>query len=212
MRMGAAQFGAGRNGRPESAGNPPDREGSPLRLICYAGAAVTVAGAVVLTAAPAFASGPATGVTPSTATPGASVTFTVTCGSSASSATLFGTTLGLSEQIPMQPSTHAGEFATTVHLPTSIRPGTYKPSIDCSNGSSGTATLVVASPSSPSATPSVTHSVTPSATPSGTPSGAPATGDGATSTTMGGPFEAAGLGLLGLGGLAGVIAFGRRRR
>ena len=179
-----------------------------MRLICYVGAALTLTGAVVLTAAPAFASGPVIGVTPSTATPGASVTFMVTCGSSATSATLFGTTIGLSQQIPMQPSTHAGEFATTVDLPTSITHGTYHPSIDCSNGISGTATLVVASTSSPTASPSTPHSPTPSAT----PSGAPETGDGATSTMMGGPFEMAGLGLLGLGGLAGVIAFGRRRR
>ena len=183
-----------------------------MRLICYAGAALTLAGAVVFTAVPAFASGPVIGVTPSTAAPGASVTFTVSCGSSATSATLFGTTIGLSQQIPMQPTTHAGQFATTVDLPTSIAHGTYKPSIDCSNGSSGTATLVVAAPSSPSASPSATHSATPSPRPSATPSGAPETGGGATSTMMGGPFEVAGLGLLGLGGLAGVIAFGRRRR
>jgi len=183
-----------------------------LRLICHAGAALTLAGALLLTAAPAFASGPVIGVTPSTATPGASVTFTVTCGSTATSATLFGTTLGLAQQIPMQPSTHAGEFATTVDLPASITPGTYHPSIDCSNGSSGTATLAVSSSSSPTATPTATHSPTPSAPSSATPSGAPETGDGATSTMMGGPFEVAGLGLVGLGGLAGVIAFGRRRR
>ena len=186
-----------------------------MRLICCVGAALTLTGAVVLTAAPAFASGPVIGVTPSTATPGASVTFTVSCGSSATSATLFGTTIGLSAQIPMRPSAHAGDFATTVDLPASITPGTYHPSIDCSNGASGTATLVVSSPSAThTATPSPppTHSAPPSATPSATPSGAPATGDGATSTMLGGPFEAAGLGLLGLGGLAGVIAFGRRRK
>ena len=164
-----------------------------MRLLSCVGAALTPAGVVMLTAAPAFASSPAIEVNPSTATPGAIVTFSVTCGSSASSATLFGTTLGLSEQIPMQPSATAGEFASAVDLPASIRPGTYKPSIDCSNGLAGTATLVVTSEA-------------------GTPSGAPATGDGATSTTMGGPFQVAGLSLLGLGGLAGVIAFGRRRR
>ena len=167
-----------------------------MRLICYAGAALTLAAAIVLAAAPAFASGPVIYVTPSAATPGTSETFAVTCGSSATSATLFGMTLGLAEQIPMQPSTKAGDFATTVDLPTNITPGTYKPSIDCSNGSSGTATVVVTS--------------VPGA--SGTPAGAPATGDGATSTAMGGPFQVVGIGLLGVGGLAGMIAFGRRGR
>src|SRR5487761_1122481 len=99
--MSAAQVGAGRNGRPESAGETLARsgEGSPLRLICYAGAALTLAAAIVLAAAPAFASGPVIYVTPSAATPGG--------------------------------------------LPTHITPGTYMPSIDCSNGSSGTATVVV---------------------------------------------------------------------
>jgi hypothetical protein len=181
-----------------------------LRLICCAAAALILGGTVVFftAAAPAFAASPMITVTPSTAEPGAIVTFAVTCGSSATSATLFGATLGLSEQIPMQPSAEAGEFATAVDLPTSISPGTYKPSIDCSNGSSGGATLFVNSVSSPSASPSAS----PPASPSAPPSGAPETGDGATSTTMGGPFEAAGLGLLGLGALAGAVAFGRRRR
>lgn len=163
-----------------------------MRLICLAGATVTLAGAVVLTGAPAMAAGPVIGVTPSVAAPGTSVTFAITCGSSASSATLFGTTLGLAEQIPMQATTQAGAFVTTVSLPTSIGPGTYTPSIDCNNGISGTATLVV------------------SAAPA-TPSGAPVTGDGTTSTTMGGPFDALGIGLLGAGALVGAIAFRRRR-
>lgn len=167
-----------------------------MRLIRYAGAALTIAAVIVLAAAPAFASGPVIYVTPSPATPGNSETFAVTCGPSATSATLFGATLGLPEQIPMQPSAKAGDFATTVDLPTNIASGTYKPSIDCSNGSSGTATVVVIR--APGAT--------------GAPAAAPATGDGATSTAMGGPFEVVGISLLGIGGLAGMIAFGRRGR
>ncbi len=224
--MSAAQ-GLGRDvmvGRSRRGKPCPIGEGSPLRLICCAGAALTLAGAIVLSAVPAFAATPVIKVTPSTATPGASVTFEVTCGSSATSATLFGAMLGLSEQIPMQATTLAGGFATTVDLPKNITPGTYKPTIDCSNGNSGTATLVVHAAASPSATPShapatpTSAPATPTSAPAtptsapATPSGAPGTGDGATSTMMGGPFEVAGIGLVGIGVLAGVIAFGRRRR
>ncbi len=148
-----------------------------------------LSGIAMFAATPAFASGPVIDVTPSIAAPGTSVTFAITCGSSASSATLFGTTLGLAEHIPMQASTHAGEFVATVSLPTSISPGTYTPSIDCSNGVSGTATLVV----------------------NAVPGGAPVTGDGATSTATGGPFTEVGIGLLGLGVLIGAIGIRRRR-
>jgi hypothetical protein len=164
-----------------------------MPFVRIASTALAIAGALVLGAVPASAAGPAIDVTPSTAAPGTSVTFAVTCGSSAPSATVFGTTLGLPEQIPMQASTHAGEFVTTVSLPASISPGTYTPAIDCSNGTSGTATLVV------------------NAVPV-TPSGVPLTGDGATSTTMGGPFGTAGIALVGLGVLLGVIAAFRRKR
>jgi MYXO-CTERM domain-containing protein len=160
-----------------------------MRFIRCATIVLMLAGTATLAATPAFASGPVIDVTPSIAAPGTSVTFAITCGSSASSATLFGTTLGLSEQIPMQPSTHAGEFVTTVGLPTSISPGTYTPAIDCSNGVSGLATLVV-------------HAV---------PGGAPVTGDGTTSTATGGRFPAAGIGLLALGVLVVAIAIRRRR-
>jgi hypothetical protein len=141
------------------------------------------------------ASAPVIDVTPSVAAPGTSVTFAITCGSGASSATLFGTTLGLSEQIPMQGSTHPGEFVTTVDLPKSISPGIYSPSIDCSNGVSGTASLTVNPvPGQP------------------TPSGPPMTGDGATSSAMGGPFTTAGLGLLAVGGVAVAVGVIRKRR
>jgi hypothetical protein len=169
-----------------------------MLAIRFAGAALTLAG-IVGTATPALASGPLIDVTPSVAAPGAQVTFSIVCGAGTSSATLFGTTLGLSEQIPMQASTHQGVFVTTVTLPSSITPGSYAPSLDCSNGLAGTGGLVV------NALPS------PPATPTAVPSGAPLTGGGSTSTAVGGPLSAVGIGLLGLGGLGVVVAIRRRK-
>jgi MYXO-CTERM domain-containing protein len=165
------------------------------------GAALTLAGIATFagTATPALASGPQIDVTPSIATPGTQVTFSIVCGAGTGSATLFGTTLGLSEQIPMQASTHQGVFVTTVILPSSISPGSYAPSLDCSNGVSGTGALQVnALPGQPT-------------TPAAVPGGAPLTGGGSTSTAMGGPLSAVGIGLLGLGGLGAVVAVRRRK-
>lgn len=126
---------------------------------------------------------------PSTVTPGTSVTFQVTCGSlQASSATLFGTTLGLPDQIPMDKSS-GGVFSVTVSLPGSIQPGTYRPDIDCSDGSSATASLRV------------------TALPSG---GGAETGDGTTSTTTNTGLAAGGLVLIAVGAVAGGIALRRR--
>jgi hypothetical protein len=136
---------------------------------------------------------PVIDVTPLVAAPGSAVTFAITCGSGATSAMLYGTTLALSQHIPMKTSTHAGVFVTTVDLPASISPGNYSPSIDCDNGVSGTAPLSVN-------------------TVPRQPSGAPLTGDGATSLAMGGPFATAGLGLLGAGGLAVGVGVIRKRR
>ena len=132
---------------------------------------------------------------PSVAAPGSSVTFAVFCGAGATSATLFGITLGLAEQIPMGASTHTGEFVTTVTLPTSIVPGSYSPSIDCNPvGTSGTASLTV------------------NPAPGPQPTGPPMTGDGSASSVMGGPFTTAGLALLTVGGLAVAIGVVRNRR
>jgi hypothetical protein len=172
-----------------------------MRFIRSAATTLTLAGAATLAAAavpaftqPAFAQGPVIDVTPSTAAPGASVTFAITCDTAVAgeSATLTGTTLGLPEQIPMDPGTHAGEFVTVVQLPTSISPGGYSPSIDCSDGTSGTASLTV--------------------NPAPIPTGAPVTGDGTTSSATGGPFTTAGLALLAVGGLAVGAGVIRKRR
>jgi hypothetical protein len=130
------------------------------------------------------------GVTPSTAPPNSQVTFSILCGTTAKAATLSGSVLGLPERIPMTKiQSQTGEFAASVTLPSSIMPGTYMPSIECDNGLSAPATLVV------------------------TPSGAPVTGDGTTATATGGPLAAVGVGLTGTGGLVIVIwALWRRNR
>ena len=170
-----------------------------MRFIRSAAFILTLAGAATLavSAGPAFAANPVIDVTPSTATPGASVTFAITCGTGSTSATLFGTTLGLPEQIPMDSATEIGEWVVTVDLPADISPGDYSPSIDCDNGVSGTADLTVNPAPSP-------------ATP--TPTGAPLTGDGTTSSATRSPFTPAGVALLAAGGLAACAVVVRRRR
>jgi hypothetical protein len=44
------------------------------------------------------------------------------------------------------------------------------------------------------------------------PSGAPVTGDGITSTAVGGPLTAVGVGILGLSGVLGAVYANRRRK
>jgi hypothetical protein len=127
---------------------------------------------------------------PSTATPGSAVTFQVFCTSlTASSATFFGTTLGLPSQIPMDKESGGGVFSITVTPPASIQPGIYHPDIDCSDGSSASARLKV--------------------TPFPSQGGA-ATGDGSTSTQSNSGLAVAGLALIGVGAVAGGIAMRRR--
>ena len=173
-----------------------------MRFIRSAAVTLTIAGAAALavSAGPALAANPVIDVTPSTATPGASVTFAITCGTGSTSATLFGTTLGLPEQIPMDSATQIGEWVVTVDLPANISPGDYSPSIDCDNGVTGTASLTVNPAPSPT-------------TPTAVPSGAPMTGDGTTSSATGGPFTPAGVALLAAGGVAAcAVAIRWRRR
>ena len=150
--------------------------------------------AIPALAVPARASASPVNITPNPSAPGTSTTFVVNCSSltatgKASSATLVGTTLGLSEHIPMQASTHAGEFVTTVTLPAIIKAGAYQPGIDCSNGAAASAVLTVTA----------------------LPALAPATGDGTTSTATDVRLTVIGLALLGLGALSGAVLVTRRR-
>jgi hypothetical protein len=173
-------------------------------LICSALVFAVLVFAVLVCSALVFAagSGPAlaaaanplgntfAAVTPSTTTGGARVIFTVSCASpDTASATLFGTTLGLPEQIPMQAGASGGDFVAAVTLPSDLAPGTYQPNIDCSDGTSATATLrVTALPAE----------------------GGAQTGEGATSTQTNTGLSAGGLALIAVGAVAGGIALRRR--
>lgn len=171
-------------------------------LLAAAGAvlAVCVLAVTVLTTAPdpanaASANPPGdtvASVVPATATPGSRVTFAVSCASlNATSATLFGQTLGLPDQIPMDAGAADGDFTITVTLPFSIQPATYRPDIDCSDGTSATAALRV------------------TAFPAG---GGAQTGDGTTATTKNTGLAAGGALLIAVGLGAGALAVVRRRR
>lgn len=128
---------------------------------------------------------------PSTVTPGTMVEFQVTCASNVDvSATLFGTVLGLPEQIPMNKvSDGTGVFTVAVTLPADIQPGRYHPDIDCSDGSSATAALTV--------------------TPLPADGGAQ-TGDGTTSTQANDGLTLTGLALIAIGAVTGGIGMRRR--
>jgi len=126
-------------------------------------------------------------VVPSAATPGEQVTFAVSCASpAAASATFFGQSLGLPEQVAMDAGTADGDFTVTVTLPEAIRPDVYHPYIACSDGTSTVAALTVTE--FPVA--AVVHT------------GHPATSTSGLATT--------GLVLIGVGVVAGGIALRRR--
>jgi hypothetical protein len=149
---------------------------------------------LVLPGQAALASSSPVDITPNPSAPGTSTTFAANCssqtaGGKATSAILIGTTLGLNEHIPMQASTHTNEFVATVVLPTDIKPGTYQPDIDCSNGVTASAALKV------QAVPGV----------------APATGDGTTATATDDRLTTVGLALVGLGAASGALFLTRRR-
>ena len=159
--------------------------------LAAAAALVITAGGLAATAAVGLPGSATATAEPSTAPAGSTVTFQITCASLApSSATLSGTLLGLPEQIPMsKQGSDTGVFAVTVTLPRDIQPGTYHPDIDCSDGSSASATLhVTALPAA----------------------GGVATGDGTTSTQTNNGLANVGLVLIGAGAVLGGIAMRRR--
>jgi hypothetical protein len=175
-----------------------------MRAVRFAGAALTLAGTATFagTAIPAFAAGPVIAVYPSVVAPGGTVAVAAECrgakpSEDAKSATFFGTTLGLPARIPMMASkTEGGVFSVSVKLPAGIMAGTYSPSVDCDNGMSGTAMITVRSAVKPAVV---------------VPSGAPVTGDGITSTAVGGSLTAVGLGVLGVSSILGAFALRRRK-
>lgn len=154
--------------------------------------AASAAGAVSRSATAGAPGGTVASVVPSTATPGSRVTFAVSCASpNTASATLSGQILGLPNQIPMDAGAASGDFTITVTLPMHIQPATYRPQIDCADGTSTTAALTV--------------------TPFPAAGGAQ-TGDGTTSTTRNTGLTAGGVLLIGIGLAAGTLAVVRRRR
>jgi hypothetical protein len=160
-----------------------------LALVAVFSLALIVALPLTAAAAPAFASAPKVNVTPNPSTPGTPAIFSIVCGSSATSATLFGATLGLRDEILMQPVTGPGEFAVTATVPATTSPGLYIVAIRCSNGFSANATLTVGSE----------------------PVHAPQTGDGTTSTATDTAAMAAGAGILGLAALLGGALLYKRK-
>jgi len=134
---------------------PARRGPAALRAAALGGVIALIAGTSAVLAAgtgPALATvanaprSTMASVVPSTAIPQSRVTFAVYCTSpAATSATLHGLPLGLTEHIPMRPNRAAGDFTASVILPGSIQPGTYHPRIECSDGTSATARLLVPS-------------------------------------------------------------------
>lgn len=162
-----------------------------MRFIRSALITLTLAGTATLAgASTGFAqTTPVVTVTPNPARPGDHVVITVVCGPNATAATI--KTGG--GTFPMQRTAHPGAFVDVANLSLDFPPGPMTDIVLCSNGLSSVAEWSVVSPV--------------------TPSGAPKTGDGVTSTAVGGPFAAGGIALIGAGGLAaGAAAIRGRRR
>jgi hypothetical protein len=163
----------------------------PKRLAAAAVFSLALAFWMQLTAAApaALASDPRVNVTPNPSAPGTPTIFSIVCGSSATSAALFGATLGLPDELQMQPVTRAGEFALTTTVPATTSPGLYIVAIRCSNGFSANAALTVGSG----------------------PRGAPEAGDGTTSIAAHTGAIAAGSGVLGVAALLGGVLLRLRK-
>jgi hypothetical protein len=188
----------------------PQRRAALTRLgfslvIAAALGLAALATAVLLPATAARASSPgpadatAAAVQPTTATPGESVRFTVSCASlDTAAATLLAQPLGIAALIPMNAAPEEGDFVVTVRLPSGIRPGRYRPRIQCSDGTSALATLWVQSVQAAAAARAAAASERAAAA---TP----------TSSVRAG-LAAGGVALMAVGALAGGSALALRRR
>jgi len=175
------------------------------QLTASAGLAVAMlsqAGLMPADAAPAKAPSPA-GVTaasvrPTTAAPDQWVTFTVSCASlNTAAAMLLGQPLGLPALIAMDAAAMDGDFVVSVQLPPTVRPGRYRPRIECSDGTSAAVALRVESRQAAAA------------------AAAAAAGERAAAATpasgVGAGLAAGGIALMAVGAVAGGSALALRR-
>ena len=180
-----------------------------MRSICSAGAAIALAGVATLAGAavPAFAAGPQISVSPTVVTAGMPVSVSAVCISGknvGTTATFDATALGIPQALTMSPGTGKGVFTTEFRVPAGTAPATYSPSVVCDIDGHMVNRTVAITVRSATSMPIVTKPVV-------IPSGAPFTGDGVTSTAVGGPLTAAGLGVLGLSALLGASTVRRRK-
>jgi hypothetical protein len=130
--------------------------------------------------------------TPALATPGSTVTFTVSCASlDTPAATLLGQPLGLPALIPLEAAASQGDFVRTLRLAASTKPGRYRPRIDCSDGTWASVALRVES----------RREAATRAADAASPASAP----------MSTGLAAAGVALMAVGAVAGGVALGRLR-
>jgi hypothetical protein len=161
-------------------------------LACAAPAALASTGGASQSRS-ALISNPDATVTPNPTAPGTATTFVVSCnsltaGGNATAATLVGTPMGLSSEIPMQQGSQPNQFVVTVNMPQTIGAGSFSPNINCNNGVTQVVNIQV----------------------NAVPSQAPQTGDGTTSTATNGTLMVAGLGVLAAAAVVGGLV--RRRR
>ena len=175
-----------------------------LGLAAFAALSAALA-APVLPAAVASASGPGSvdattaSVRPRPAIPGKEVTFTVSCASlDTAAATLLGQSFGLPALIPMNAAATEGDFVVSVQLPSAVRPGSYRPRIDCSDGTTATVAMRVESvQAAAAARAAAANERTAAATPT---------------SPLSAGLAAGGVVLMAVGALAGGSALALRRR
>ncbi len=173
-----------------------------LRLTTAAAVGTAALVATVPLAAAARASGPGgtiASVSPTVAAPGRPLQFTVSCASlGAAAATLLGQPLRLPAIIPMNAAPREGDFVVAVRLPSGVRPGSYHPRIECSDGTAATIALQVESAAAAAAARAAAASER--------------AADGVVASPVSAGLAAVGVALMAVGALAGGSALALRRR